>query len=100
MADLEQLAGLTAEHFEARMDRKARISANGETMDLAIATVTRLNHGTRDGGAFSVLFDGPPTPMVDQGLHEVEIEGDAALALFLVPVYQDETGTRYEAVFT
>jgi hypothetical protein len=53
----------------------------------------------REGGAFSVLLEGPSATPLEQGLHEVLI-AEKTLPLFLVPLLRDGDVMQYEAVFT
>lgn len=49
---------------------------------------------------FSLLWEGPAAPRLQQGIHEVQHAAfDEPLVVFLVPVDQTETGMRYQAVF-
>lgn len=48
---------------------------------------------------FAILFLGPLTPSLDQGLYDFEHDQIGQFTLFIVPVAQDQTGRYYEAVF-
>ena len=48
---------------------------------------------------FSLVFRGPMTPALPQGIHELEHATLGKLQLFLVPLGPDDSGMRYEAVF-
>jgi hypothetical protein len=48
---------------------------------------------------FSIFFHGPPDMLLHQGSHALEHEVMGEVLLFLVPVAQNESGFRYEAVF-
>jgi hypothetical protein len=49
---------------------------------------------------FSLVFRGPPEPLLPQQIYRLEGEGlESPLDLFLVPVGPDAEGMRYEAVF-
>lgn len=50
--------------------------------------------------SFSLVFRGPPEPLLIQQLYELENESMGKLALFLVPIGPDQTGMKYEAIFT
>jgi len=49
--------------------------------------------------AFSLLFDGPAQPVLDQQTLVLERAGDTPLAIFLVPVGRSATAVRYQAIF-
>ena len=48
---------------------------------------------------FSLLFHGPPTPILPQRIYPVDHGAIGAFELFLVPLGPDRVGMRYEAVF-
>jgi hypothetical protein len=48
---------------------------------------------------FSIVFRGSLDPLLPQGTYRVQHEEMAPFELFVVPIGQDGSGTRYEAVF-
>ena len=50
--------------------------------------------------SFAVLFRGPQQPILPQAIYRLEHPRMGSLDLFLVPIGPDDTGMRYEAVFT
>jgi hypothetical protein len=48
---------------------------------------------------FSIVFRGPPHPVLPQRVYRFSHEALGSFELFIVPIAQDEEGTRYEAVF-
>jgi Domain of unknown function (DUF6916) len=48
---------------------------------------------------FSVIFRGPPTPVLPQLIYRIENDSLGTFDLFIVPIGPDESGMRYEAVF-
>lgn len=49
--------------------------------------------------AFSLLFRGPLTPFVSQGIRTLRHNDLGEMDIFLVPVGQEKDGFQYEAVF-
>jgi hypothetical protein len=49
---------------------------------------------------FSLVFGGPPAPLLPQRIYQVAHAQLPALELFLVPVAADPSGVRYQAVFS
>lgn len=49
---------------------------------------------------FSVIFRGPPQPILPQQIYQLTHDTMGTLELFLVPVGQDKHGIQYEALFT
>lgn len=71
------------------------------TMAMVLAEVTGLGTGAsgqRD--PYSLVFRGPPAPVLPQRIYHLRHERMGDLELFLVPIGPDGEGMRYEAVFT
>ena len=49
---------------------------------------------------FSLIFAGPPVPVLPQRIYRLTHERLPVLEIFLVPVSADVTGVRYQAVFS
>ena len=99
MTPLTDLSTLTADDFISRRGRPVRVIAGDEAMPLEIADINAMGQSERPGGAFSVLFRGPKSPVIDQAMHQVEFDTEPPIGLFLVPVGEDDSGILYEAVF-
>lgn len=51
--------------------------------------------------AYSVLFEGPPEPVLRQSTYTFRMDDDATLLIFIVPLGPGASGAMvYEAVFT
>ena len=48
---------------------------------------------------FSVIFAGPQTPLLAQGIYRVRHPARGIVDLFVVPVARDAQASRYEVVF-
>lgn len=84
----------------------------GEPFSLSLQTDPPLLHATlieakplpqpafNGRQPFSLLFAGPPAPLLPQSIYRVAHQGLPALDMFLVPVAADATGVRYQAVFS
>ena len=74
-------------------------------LTLTLSEVTPLGSmpaTTADGprrAPFSLVFHGPPMPILPQRTYHVEHGALGAFDLFLVPLGPDRAGMRYEAVF-
>jgi hypothetical protein len=51
------------------------------------------------GESFALLFRGPRTPQLAQGMYEFAHDAIGAFALFIVPIGADAESVRYEAIF-
>jgi hypothetical protein len=49
---------------------------------------------------FSILFDGPPEPILPQRIYPLEHPLLGRLELFLVPLQPESGRARYQAIFT
>jgi len=97
---IEELKRLTAAAFDTQVGQAFSTRISEEEILLELTEVTRLGAGERDGGAFSLVFEGPQAPLATQGTYRLLDSNDNALDLFLVPINQTETASYYEAVFT
>jgi hypothetical protein len=94
----DDFAGRIGEQFEMRVP-------DGPPVALELIEATQ---GSAPGGRgpqgqerrqFSLVFRGPATPVMPQGIYPLghaELEG---LELFLVPIGSDAEGMQYEAAF-
>jgi len=48
---------------------------------------------------FSLLFEGPPQPLLPQRIYRISHPQLDAMHIFLVPVGRTQSATQYEAVF-
>ncbi len=92
---LELFAGRVGEPFRLRV-------AEGEVLDLRLAEAISLGepYGADHRAPFSIVFSGPPQPIVGQRIYPLDHDELGTLELFLVPIRPDAAGARYEAVFT
>jgi hypothetical protein len=83
-------------HLNARFDMKT-----GDTITaLELIAVTRLPQHAATRQPFSLLFRGAGTTIWPQGIYPLTRAGLDQLDIFLVPVGKDESGVRYEAIFS
>jgi hypothetical protein len=84
-------------YFQARLG--AAFSVAGLPPELALALVLSEVQPSGNPQAFSLTFQGPAAPMLEQQTVELQLAGDAPLAIFLVPCGRDASGVQYHAVF-
>ncbi len=103
---MAELRWLTFEHFAQRRGERFEAAVTGGpavTLELIAATEGSARGGLGPDGQqrtqFSVVFRGPPTPVLPQGSYPMTHDGLGELALFIVPIGPDTEGMRYEAVF-
>jgi hypothetical protein len=101
---------LTKESFAPHVGSQFRFQIDGSNWVATelIEVTGRGPGGTRAAGAppatrerFSIIFRGPQTPMLSQGMYRVEHETLGVIEdLFIVPVGISQEGLFYEAVFS
>lgn len=68
-------------------------------MTLTLSEAAAMGSGAREGGAFSLVFEGPADLMLEQGVFRLKQDGQC-IDLFLVPIGPFGKGMGFEAVFT
>ena len=93
------LENLNSQRFAECLNSSFRITDGGQELFSAeLCEVTDKDTSPRME-QFSLIFRGPMTPVLPQGIRELEHATLGTMRLFLVPVGPDESGMRYEAVF-
>jgi hypothetical protein len=104
------LETFTHETFSPHLGEPFRLALDGggdleltliETTDLSRdgATGSQAQGNPAPRAPFSIVFRGPPTPIVPQRIYSLRHDRLGAFELFLVPIRPDTVGMRYEAVF-
>jgi len=92
---------LTEAEFSKHVNTKFRV-AGAQPLELELEEVKGYlskAHEQQGMERFSAFFRGPRDPLMRQSVYTLEHEGMGTFELFLVPISQDEQGSRYEAVF-
>ena len=92
---------LTEAEFSKHVNTKFRV-AGEQPLELELETVKGYlgkAHEQQGMERFSAFFSGPRERLLRQAVYVLEHEGMGTFELFLVPIGQDEQGSRYEAVF-
>lgn len=84
-------------YFQARLG--AAFSVAGAPAELGFSLVLAEVEPSANPQAFMLTFQGPATPELAQQTVELLREGDAPLAIFLVPSGRSAAGMQYHAVF-
>jgi hypothetical protein len=94
-------SNLTEAEVSKHVNTKFRV-AGGQPLELELVEVKGYlgkAHEQQGMERFSAFFTGPREPLMRQAVYALEHEGMGTFELFLVPIAQDEQGSRYEAVF-
>lgn len=87
----------TVDTFSPQVRERFELIRDSGGLDLELVEVTQLGERTPERRApFSLVFRGPDSPTLPQGIHRLEHHGLGSLELFLVPIGPG----RYEAIFT
>ncbi len=98
---LEKLSSLLQTRFRVRHDADRQVE-----FVLVEAARNRVNAsaGAAAGGlrqeSFSLLFHGPPTPLLPQQMYRFEHDQIGQFDLFVVPVGRDAASLHYQVVFS
>jgi hypothetical protein len=71
----------------------------GEFVEVELIEVTDTTPEGFDGEQFSLVFQGPHEPALDQRIYKLDHDALGSIELFLVPVGAPEKGRLYEAYF-
>jgi hypothetical protein len=95
------LEDFTVETFEDRLGETFRVGEGADELELELVEATPGPGGQPASGRvpFSLVFRGPPEPVLPQRIYRFEHHELGAFDLFIVPIGPDETGMQYEAVF-
>jgi hypothetical protein len=101
----ERLAALAWTDFAACLKQRFRVPLGdaGQALELELVGADPLGSGDPAPGRrrpFSLIFRGPPAPVLPQRIYRLENAAMGALEIFLVPIGPDAAGLRYEAIFS
>jgi hypothetical protein len=96
---------LTFEQMKGHVGTVFRAQAgDGKTIDLKLSDarkVTESDAARLRRTPFSLYFDGPPEPFLEQRIYRLQHDAfSEPLDIFLVPIKKAAAGFVYEAVFT
>ncbi len=102
------LAELTITDFKRTLEQIWTIELpGGGTVEATLSQVSALGEPPRPGveltrQAFSLIWRGPPQPLLPQQIYRLSHPSYAQLEVFLVPIGPDPVtrAMRYEAIFT
>jgi hypothetical protein len=94
------ITGPVRADFEPQVGEAFRTVHEGVPVTLRLEDVRALGTALRPGGAFSLIFAGPSSPMLPQATYRIENGGLGAVDIFIVPIGRRPDGLIYEAIFT
>ena len=95
------LEDFTLATFADRLGETFRVGEGTDVLELELVEATAGIAGREGVGRvpFSVVFRGPPEPVLPQRIYRFEHEELGSFELFIVPIGPGEAGMQYEAVF-
>lgn len=98
------LKDFTASTFAKRVGNQFTVRLDDDSnFDLELVSVTpglaRASGSRPQRGPFSILFCGPPEPILPQRIYQFENHDLGAFEIFIVPIGYDNGRMQYEAVF-
>jgi hypothetical protein len=93
------LEDFTLATFAERIGDTFRIDDDGLEFELIEATAGSAARPDATRTPFSIVFRGPPEPILPQQIYRFEHADLGAFDIFIVPIGLDGTGMQYEAVF-
>lgn len=91
---------LTIDSFDGLQDRTFTVVSSEPPVVMKLVEVKKMGSGEREGGAFSVLWQGPSAPFLPQSIYRLSQAELGEHELFIVPVAEKTAGFQYESVFT
>jgi hypothetical protein len=92
------MRSLVLNDFSRRVGKPFDVEVQGGKLPLTLDATQELPSLGREGGSFRLEFVGPHQPVLPQAIYPMH-NGGERLEIFIVPIGQDNRGTRYEAIF-
>lgn len=97
---MQSLQQLTIDDFKPLQGERFTVSSEEQPIEMELVEVKAMGSGLREGGAFSLLWQGPEAPLLDQRIYRFTHAELGEHDLFIVPVAQKTSGFQYEVIFT
>lgn len=93
------LETFTLDTFTPHLNSTFRIK-RGDEVALELRLIEATDVGTTPRQIqFSIVFHGPHSPRLEQGIYRLEHDALGTFDLFLVPIKKDQEGFYYQAIF-
>ena len=97
----ERLARLTVADFTDLVGYAFPVTGLGQPLAVTLVEAKATKGGIPNGRQpFSLLFQGPPSPVLPQAMYPLVHPSHGSLAIFIVPLTADQNAATYEAVFS
>jgi hypothetical protein len=88
----------TFDDFRRQVGKPYQVEVQGGRIAMKLDAAQELPSMGRQGGSFRLEFLGPLQPVLPQATYQVH-GGGQRHEIFIVPVGQEQSGIRYEAIF-
>jgi hypothetical protein len=96
-------AMLTAETFQAHVNKVFRVKENGHALTLSQVELRQMDArelAELGRQSFTLIFAGPPGNVLRDGLYTLEVEGGPSFQLYVIPIRTLARDRQdYQAVF-
>jgi hypothetical protein len=89
---------IVMDEFARHMGEPFEVVVGDEVFPITLAEARPVMPSIRKGGSFSLIFTGPPSPILNQAMYEVR-RGGEQWPLFIVPVGEKNGAFEYEVIF-
>ena len=94
----------TIDTYQEHIGSKYQLALDDDSLELELIEVNKVSADTTEAGQavpFSAVFRSTDKEeALEQGTYSLTHDGMGELLIFIVPIGPDDTGMRYEAVFT
>jgi hypothetical protein len=97
-----ELEDFTVDTFRPRLGERFRLYAE-PAVDVELVEAESVGEGAFEPSGrvpFSLVFRAPHEPVLPQRIYRFENDALGEFELFIVPIGPDESGMRYQAVFS
>ena len=88
----------TFDDFRRHIGKPYEVEVQGGRIPMKLDAAQELPSLGRQGGSFRLEFIGPLQPLLPQAIYPFH-GGGQRHEIFIVPIGQEQRGTRYEAIF-
>ncbi|HST37352.1 MAG TPA: hypothetical protein VLK25_12075 [Allosphingosinicella sp.] len=88
----------TFDDFRRQIGKPYEVEVQGGRIAMKLQAAQELPSMGRQGGSFRLEFIGPLQPLLPQAIYPFH-GGGQRHEIFIVPIAQEQRGTRYEAIF-
>ena len=97
---MSDLNNMSVDDFAKLIGQSFVIDFEGNSISLELIEVSKMGAGERDRGAFSLVWQGPKSPSLNQATYLLANDEIGSHHMFVVPISEVDLGIQYEAIFT